>query len=969
MRQQLPEVAGGCASAAAGAAANGAIAAAPNASNNQHYSLRWNNHQSHVLNAFEALLQNESLVDCTLVCEDTSIRAHKVVLSACSPYFQKIFVDNPCKHPIIVLKDIRGWEVQCIVDFMYKGETSVPEAQLTSLIKAAESLKVRGLTSSDQVSSHRNSQHMDTSSAPPTPTHPPPAAPASTSSNSPPSSSSGAPPRSRSPPPHAAAHPPPMHHPMNGYPSPHPPPSAHHGMMHRGYSPSPARSTGGSGGAPYMHPLPHQDAHTDAAPSAKMPHMSSHSSQSSPMSLTNHQDDRDRARAGSPGPAGSVAGGSSSAGPRRKQARPRRRSGDSIGNASLDLSKSDSPPLSSNLSGASNNNGFGGGASGGDTGNGGSSSSNMAKNSSASPGSGQNQQHPDETPENLSLNRPSSSPAINLVKTEHLMDESRSRDHSRGPPPMERAHSSDPHLRGQPLPPPPPPPPHPHMMGHPPPPPQPPRDPRDPDQHVKPPPPSSPFLAAAAAAAASGGQGPDKPRPPYGNGLGIPMQEHEARAEALQALNFMAAGGGLPPHFPPGHPLAGHPGGPAGHRGVGQPPPHLTPSSLASLAAAGAAAAAAAGRPTSTPSTPSNSFPGPRGPKGQHSAPRGGPPRSWTNDELTKALENVWNKRMTTSQASRVYGIPYNSLLMYVRGKYGKSLKLDKLKKNTPAAHDTLNTIGNSRSTPKEKLLAKANKAAAAAAAAAIQQAVKNNKENHQQKQLGSPPQPLLKTVTQPLHGHATFPGGEAALQDCSGRIKDLIMDMHNQQALLNHTERLKELEKHLPPEQAKVLLPFLERQAVEMAAMASSGVSPPGGMPGGMTAEDFMAHSPSTLASLGSAGGEDMMMMEEDEDEVDIEVGDEDIDDDIVDDKTADDVTDKERQVRDILIEAAAKRASKDSASDNDHDDEDEGFNDKKDDTSPAGPAPPAKSISSIVPKPAATTSIPVKGNEISAL
>ena len=58
---------------------------------------------------------------------------------------------------------------------------------------------------------------------------------------------------------------------------------------------------------------------------------------------------------------------------------------------------------------------------------------------------------------------------------------------------------------------------------------------------------------------------------------------------------------------------------------------------------------------------------------------------------------------MTTSQASRVFGIPYNSLLMYVRGKYGKSLRLDVLKKSTPAANDNLNTIGNSRSTPKEK--------------------------------------------------------------------------------------------------------------------------------------------------------------------------------------------------------------------------------------------------------------------------
>jgi len=119
-------------------------------STGQHYSLRWNNHQSHVLAAFESLLQTNSLVDCTLVCEDTSIKAHKVVLSACSPYFRKIFVDNPCKHPVIVLKDICGWEAQCIVDFMYKGETSVPESQLTQLIKAAEGLKVRGLTSNDQ---------------------------------------------------------------------------------------------------------------------------------------------------------------------------------------------------------------------------------------------------------------------------------------------------------------------------------------------------------------------------------------------------------------------------------------------------------------------------------------------------------------------------------------------------------------------------------------------------------------------------------------------------------------------------------------------------------------------------------------------------------------------------------------------------------------------------------------------------
>lgn len=111
----------------------------------EHYSLRWNDHQNQILLAFDALLQTKSLVDVTLVCADTSIRAHKVVLSACSPFFQRVFAENPCKHPVIVLKDFNGWVVQAIVDFMYRGEISVPQERLQTLIQAGESLQVRGL--------------------------------------------------------------------------------------------------------------------------------------------------------------------------------------------------------------------------------------------------------------------------------------------------------------------------------------------------------------------------------------------------------------------------------------------------------------------------------------------------------------------------------------------------------------------------------------------------------------------------------------------------------------------------------------------------------------------------------------------------------------------------------------------------------------------------------------------------------
>jgi hypothetical protein len=266
----------------------------------QHYSLRWNNHQSHVLSAFDDLLQNEALVDCTLVCEDTSIKAHKVVLSACSPYFQKIFIDNPCKHPIIVLKDVRGWEVQCIVDFMYKGETSVPEAQLAGLIKAAEGLKVRGLTSSD----HSRGLSLEPTSEPFPPGR-----------------------RQQAPPLPAR-------------------------YAHR--SPSPSRYHHGD------HSPPHNKLAGISSSTNGQP-MSS-SSQSSPMSLATLQHELQQ--------------------PRRKQARPRRRSGDSVGASSMDASKLDSPPRKS-------------------------------------------PQHGEEKegqPENLSMKRPSCSPAINLVKMESLME-------------------------------------------------------------------------------------------------------------------------------------------------------------------------------------------------------------------------------------------------------------------------------------------------------------------------------------------------------------------------------------------------------------------------------------------------------------------------------------------------------------------------------------------------------------------
>lgn len=112
----------------------------------QQFCLRWNNYQNNLTSCFDQLLQSQSFVDVTLACEGQSLKAHKVVLSACSPYFQSLLMENPCRHPIIIIRDVKYCDLKAAVDFMYRGEINVSQDQIAALLKVADTLKIRGLT-------------------------------------------------------------------------------------------------------------------------------------------------------------------------------------------------------------------------------------------------------------------------------------------------------------------------------------------------------------------------------------------------------------------------------------------------------------------------------------------------------------------------------------------------------------------------------------------------------------------------------------------------------------------------------------------------------------------------------------------------------------------------------------------------------------------------------------------------------
>jgi len=84
-------------------------------------------------------------MDVTLSCEGNQLKAHKVILSACSITFRELLKQNPSQNPVVLLWDMKVQEVSAILDFMYNGEVNVKQENLNDFLAVAEKLKVRGL--------------------------------------------------------------------------------------------------------------------------------------------------------------------------------------------------------------------------------------------------------------------------------------------------------------------------------------------------------------------------------------------------------------------------------------------------------------------------------------------------------------------------------------------------------------------------------------------------------------------------------------------------------------------------------------------------------------------------------------------------------------------------------------------------------------------------------------------------------
>jgi len=115
------------------------------------FSLKWNDFQSNVSRTFSQLRSEEEFFDVSLVSDDQKmVSAHKLVLSASSPYFKHILTTNKHSHPLLCLDGVSSAELQCVLDYIYQGEVQIYQEQLDRFLVVAQRLKLEGLISQDE---------------------------------------------------------------------------------------------------------------------------------------------------------------------------------------------------------------------------------------------------------------------------------------------------------------------------------------------------------------------------------------------------------------------------------------------------------------------------------------------------------------------------------------------------------------------------------------------------------------------------------------------------------------------------------------------------------------------------------------------------------------------------------------------------------------------------------------------------
>ena len=103
---------------------------------------------NHLIQSFinvNVIDREQNLTDVSITCGDVSLEAHSLILSASSPILRSILAKGEGKKQTLHFMDMNPYHMQLLLQYMYKGEISVPQAELATLMTSARSLQIKGL--------------------------------------------------------------------------------------------------------------------------------------------------------------------------------------------------------------------------------------------------------------------------------------------------------------------------------------------------------------------------------------------------------------------------------------------------------------------------------------------------------------------------------------------------------------------------------------------------------------------------------------------------------------------------------------------------------------------------------------------------------------------------------------------------------------------------------------------------------
>jgi len=103
-----------------------------------------------VLNVeFQELRTSGELFDVTLACEDKTIEAHKVILSASSSFFREVFKKTKTPHPFVYLHGVQYKNLVSLLDYIYTGHVQILSSDVERFIQVGKELEIKSLAAED----------------------------------------------------------------------------------------------------------------------------------------------------------------------------------------------------------------------------------------------------------------------------------------------------------------------------------------------------------------------------------------------------------------------------------------------------------------------------------------------------------------------------------------------------------------------------------------------------------------------------------------------------------------------------------------------------------------------------------------------------------------------------------------------------------------------------------------------------